>query len=58
MPKWTTITSQKIKGYQIKPPGHLYLIINIVLPPAHSEQEQQGLSTVCRCFASFRPRAS
>lgn len=48
----------KIKEYQIKTAGHLYLIINIVLPPAHSEQEQQAYQQFAEAFSTFRPRAS
>ncbi|MCE1272096.1 MAG: DnaJ domain-containing protein [Acinetobacter sp.] len=48
----------KDKGIPNKTSGHLYLIINIVLPPAHSEQEQQAYQQFADAFASFRPRAS
>jgi curved DNA-binding protein len=48
----------KDKGIPNKIAGHLYLIINIVLPPAHSEQEQQAYQQFADAFASFRPRAS
>ena len=48
----------KDKGIPNKTAGHLYLIINIVLPPAHSEQEQQAYQQFADAFASFRPRAS
>ncbi|OJU98079.1 MAG: DNA-binding protein [Acinetobacter sp. 38-8] len=48
----------KDKGIPNKTAGHLYLIINIVLPPAHSEQEQQAYQQFADACASFRPRAS
>ncbi|ENV49001.1 DnaJ C-terminal domain-containing protein [Acinetobacter junii] len=48
----------KEKGIPNKHPGHLYLIMNIVLPPAHSEQEQRAYQQFADAFASFRPRAS
>ena len=48
----------KKKGIPNKTAGHLYLIINIVLPPAHSEQEQQAYQQFADAFTSFRPRAS
>ncbi|MCH7335480.1 DnaJ C-terminal domain-containing protein [Acinetobacter sp. NIPH 2699] len=47
----------KDKGIPNKIAGHLYLIINIVLPPAHSEQEQQAYQQFADAFASFQPRA-
>lgn len=48
----------KDKGIPNKTAGHLYLIINIVLPPTHSEQEQQAYQQFADAFPSFRPRAS
>ena len=48
----------KDKGIPNKTAGHLYLIINIVLPPAHNEQEQQAYQQFADAFTSFRPRAS
>ncbi len=48
----------KDKGIPNKTAGHLYLIINIVLPPAHSEQEQQAYQQFAETFSTFRPRAS
>lgn len=48
----------KEKGIPNKTAGHLYLIINIVLPPAHSEQEQQAYQQFADAFAAFKPRAS
>lgn len=48
----------KDKGIPNKIAGHLYLIINIVLPPAHSEQEQQAYQQFADAFAAFKPRAS
>ncbi|MEE9902371.1 DnaJ C-terminal domain-containing protein [Acinetobacter haemolyticus] len=48
----------KDKGIPNKTAGHLYLIINIVLPPAHSEQEQQAYQQFAEAFSSFKARAS
>ncbi|MCH7391973.1 DnaJ C-terminal domain-containing protein [Acinetobacter dispersus] len=48
----------KDKGIPSKAAGNLYLIINIVLPPAHSEQEQQAYQQFADAFAAFQPRAS
>ncbi|WP_151715557.1 DnaJ C-terminal domain-containing protein [Acinetobacter sp. TUM15071] len=48
----------KDKGIPSKTAGNLYLIINIVLPPAHSEQEQQAYQQFADAFAAFQPRAS
>ncbi|MCU4580623.1 DnaJ domain-containing protein [Acinetobacter gyllenbergii] len=48
----------KDKGIPNKTAGQLYLIINIVLPPAHSEQEQQAYQQFADAFAAFKPRAS
>ncbi|OEY92662.1 DNA-binding protein [Acinetobacter proteolyticus] len=48
----------KDKGIPNKTAGHLYLIINIVLPPAHSEQEQQAYQQFADAFTAFKPRAS
>lgn len=48
----------KEKGIPNKTAGNLYLIINIVLPPAHSEQEQQAYQQFAEAFAAFKPRAS
>jgi curved DNA-binding protein len=48
----------KDKGIPNKNVGHLYLIINIVIPPVQTEQEQQAYQTFAESFSSFRPRAS
>jgi curved DNA-binding protein len=34
----------KDKGIPNKTPGHLYLILNIVFPPAHSEKKKKPIS--------------
>ena len=46
----------KDKGIPNKTPGHLYLILNIVFPPAHSEKE--AYQQLAEAFASFEPRSS
>lgn len=48
----------KDKGIPNKTAGHLYLIINIVLPPAQTEQEQHAYQQFADAFSTFRPRAS
>lgn len=48
----------KDKGIPNKSPGHLYLVLNIVLPPAHSEVEKNAYRALADTFSSFRPRAS
>lgn len=48
----------KDKGIPNKTAGHLYLIINIVLPPVHNEQDQQAYQQFADAFAAFKPRAS
>ncbi|MFI7917557.1 DnaJ C-terminal domain-containing protein, partial [Acinetobacter baumannii] len=48
----------KDKGIPNKTPGHLYLILNIVFPPAHSEKEKEAYQQLAEAFASFEPRSS
>lgn len=48
----------KDKGIPNKTPGHLYLILNIVIPPAQTEQQQQAYSAFAEAFPSFNPRQS
>ncbi|WP_109439571.1 DnaJ C-terminal domain-containing protein [Acinetobacter haemolyticus] len=48
----------KDKGIPSKTAGNLYLIINIVLPAAQSEQEQQAYQQFAEAFSSFKARAS
>ena len=48
----------KEKGIPNKHPGHLYLIVNIVLPTAQTEQEQKAYQQFSEAFSSFNPRAS
>lgn len=46
----------KDKGIPHKTPGHLYLVLNIVFPPADSEAEQQAYRDFANNFANFNPR--
>ncbi|MDQ1209602.1 curved DNA-binding protein [Acinetobacter baylyi] len=46
----------KDKGIPNKTPGNLYLVLNIVLPEAQTEQQQQAYETLAQAFASFKPR--
>ncbi len=48
----------KDKGIPNKTPGHLYLILNIVFPPANSEKEKEAYQQLAEAFASFEPRSS
>lgn len=61
LPK-TAKTGQQLrlvgKGIPSKTPGHLYLKLNIVLPPAHTEAEQQAYKQFAESFTHFNPRKS
>ena len=46
----------KDKGIPAKVPGHLYLVLNIVQPPANSEIEQQAYQDFAQAFSDFNPR--
>jgi len=48
----------KDQGIPAKTAGHLYLILNIVQPPAQSEQEQQAYQAFAEAFPHFKPRQS
>ncbi|WP_445114775.1 DnaJ C-terminal domain-containing protein [Acinetobacter sp. WZC-1] len=48
----------KDKGIPSKTPGHLYLVLNIVLPAAQTEAEKQAWQNFADSFAGFNPRAS
>lgn len=48
----------KDQGIPSKTAGNLYLIINIVLPAAQSEQEQQAYQQFAEAFSSFKARTS
>ena len=48
----------KDKGIPSKTPGHLYQILNIVVPAAHTPQQQQAYEALAEAFASYQPRAS
>jgi len=47
----------KDKGIPNKTPGHLYLILNIVVPPATTAQQQQAYESLAEAFVSYQPRA-
>ncbi|WP_130803597.1 DnaJ C-terminal domain-containing protein [Acinetobacter ihumii] len=47
----------KDKGIPNKTPGNLYLVLNIVLPPATTEQQQQAYESFAQAFSSFTPRS-
>ena len=47
----------KDKGIPHKTPGNLYLVLNIVLPHATTEQQQQAYESFAQAFSSFTPRS-
>ncbi len=47
----------KDKGIPAKTPGHLYLVLNVVNPPAHSEQEKHAYQALAQAFPHFNPRS-
>ena len=46
----------KDKGIPNKTSGHLYLVLNIVNPPAQSAEEQQAYKAFAETFQQFKPR--
>ena len=46
----------KDKGIPTNPPGHLYLILNIVYPKAETQAEQQAYQSLADNFPNFKPR--
>ncbi|WOE31189.1 MULTISPECIES: DnaJ C-terminal domain-containing protein [unclassified Acinetobacter] len=61
LPKNTRTGQQlRLKGQGIphKTPGNLYLILNIVNPPANSETEQAAYQAFAEAFSQFKPRQS
>lgn len=46
----------KDKGIPNKTPGHLYLLINLVLPEAQTEAQHSAYETLAQAFSSFQPR--
>ena len=46
----------KEKGIPSSPPGHLYLILNIVYPKAESPQQKQAYEQFAQAFTHFNPR--
>lgn len=46
----------KDKGIPNKTAGHLYLILNIVFPTAHNEQQQHAYQQLAASFPDFNPR--
>ena len=47
----------KDKGIPNKTPGNLYLVLNIVLPEANTEQQQKAYEAFAETFSSFQPRS-
>jgi curved DNA-binding protein len=47
----------KGRGIPARPPGDLYLVLEVVLPPADNDKARQVYETMAREFASFNPRA-
>lgn len=48
----------KDKGIPSKTPGNLYLILNIVNPPANTDAEQAAYQAFADAFTHFKPRQS
>ena len=48
----------KDKGIPSKTPGHLYLLLNIVNPPANTEAEQAAYQVFADAFTHFKPHQS
>lgn len=46
----------KDKGIPNKTPGHLYLLINLVLPEAQTEAQHSAYEALAQAFSSFQPR--
>jgi curved DNA-binding protein len=46
----------KGRGIPAKPPGDLYLVLEVVLPPADNDKARQLYETMARELASFNPR--
>ena len=59
LPK-NTKTGQQLRlknhGIPSKTPGHLFLVLNVVYPPAHTEHDQQAYQAFADAFADFKPR--
>ena len=47
----------KDKGIPNKTAGHLYLVLNIVLPTATTAEQQQAYENFAQAFSSFTPRS-
>ncbi|WP_426176121.1 DnaJ C-terminal domain-containing protein [Massilia sp. TWR1-2-2] len=47
----------KARGIPANPPGDLYLVLDVVLPPADNDRARQLYETMAREFGSFNPRA-
>ena len=47
----------KDKGIPNKTAGHLYLVLNIVLPTATTAEQQQAYESFAQAFSSFTPRS-
>jgi len=46
----------KERGLPGKPPGHLYLLLDIALPPADTEAARKAYEQLAQAAASFHPR--
>lgn len=46
----------KDKGIPAKTPGHLFLNLNMVIPPADSAAQQQAYQDLAQQFSDFQPR--
>ena len=48
----------KARGIPAHPPGDLYLVLEVALPPADNDKARQLYETMAREFAAFNPRAT
>jgi curved DNA-binding protein len=46
----------KGKGLPSTPPGDLYVVLSLVLPPADTPVALDAYRTMASCFADFNPR--
>jgi curved DNA-binding protein len=48
----------KGKGLPGKVPGHLYAVLDVVLPAPATEPEQEAYRALARAFPAWQPRAA
>jgi len=53
-----TVLRLKGKGLPSTPPGDLYAVLSIVLPPADTEKATDAYREMAKTFSGFSPRRS